>query len=278
MTEHATIAEDRRTADAFADSWNNLPDGSVYTRDQFADWLAPIGRDSVRNATVLELGCGNGSLMLHMASWRPKLLVGVDLGGSVTAARRNLARSGFADWRIDQADLTSYTSGGYDLVYCIGVLHHLQHPKKGLDAVIANLRPGGRFHCWVYAREGTAVIRWLVDPLRRMCSRLPWWLTKYAVATPLVLPYYVYSQLITALPKHRLCAMLPLYAYSLWIARREFAFYRHVAFDQLVTPQTVYIDRGTIVRWLESYDCLDRTSLYITMRNGNSWKFGGRRQ
>lgn len=30
---------DQRTADAFATSWNNLPAGSVYTREQYADWL-----------------------------------------------------------------------------------------------------------------------------------------------------------------------------------------------------------------------------------------------
>ena len=68
--------------------------------------------------------------------------------------------------------------------------------------------------------------------------------------------------------------MLPLYEYSLWIAKREFAFFRHVAFDQLVTPQTRYIDRPTIEGWLKSNPRI-ADGAYIVMRNGNSWKFGG---
>ena len=39
---------------------------------------------------------------------------------------------------------------------------------------------------------------------------------------------------------------LPLGSYSLWIGRRGLGFFRHVAFDQLVTPRTVYIERGEV--------------------------------
>ena len=70
---------------------------------------------------------------------------------------------------------------------------------------------------------------------------------------------------------------LPLYEYSLWIAQREFAFFRHVAFDQLVTPQTAYLDRPTIERWLRANPRIAPDSTYVIMRNGNSWKFGGTR-
>jgi hypothetical protein len=69
---------------------------------------------------------------------------------------------------------------------------------------------------------------------------------------------------------------LPLYEYSLWIAQREFAFFRHVAFDQLVTPRTVYLDRRTLEAWLAENERIAPGSTYVTMRNANSWKFGGR--
>jgi SAM-dependent methyltransferase len=161
-------------------------------------------------------------------------------------------------------------------VYSIGVLHHLQEPQRGFDAVVRNVKTGGRFHCWVYAEEGNAVVIWLVDPIRRLVSRLPWWLTKYCVATPLVVPYFLYAKLLAALPRWRLLQALPLYEYSLWIARREFAFFRHVAFDQLVTPRTVYLNRATIESWLRATPRIEPGSTYVIMRNGNSWKFGGR--
>ena len=115
----------------------------------------------------------------------------------------------------------------------------------------------------------------LVDPLRRIASRLPWWLTKYALATPLVFPYYLYAKLLRALPRRGWLRAAPLYDYSLWIAQREFAFFRHVAFDQLVTPRTVYLPRATLERWLRD-PRISPGSTYLVMRNGNSWKFGGR--
>jgi hypothetical protein len=41
-------------------------------------------------------------------------------------------------------------------VYCIGVLHHLKTPLDGLRAVIDNVKPGNKFHCWVYEEDDSA--------------------------------------------------------------------------------------------------------------------------
>jgi len=269
---------DQKTADAFATSWNNLPPGSVYTEAQVADWFAPLSREDIRGKRVLELGCGNGSLLVHVLRWGPAQLDGVDLGDSVDSARANLAAAGGGNWRVLKDDLTKFTSEGYDVAYSIGVLHHLKEPRVGFDAVVRNTRPGGRFHCWVYAREGNGLIVYVVDPLRLVASRLPWWLTKYGLPTPLVIPYYLYAKALAALPRWRRLASLPLYDYSLWIAQREYAFFRHVAFDQLVTPQTAYLDRATIQSWLAGHPDVEQGAAYVIMRNGNSWKFGGRRK
>jgi SAM-dependent methyltransferase len=269
------MSVDTATAEAFATSWNNLPGGSVYTTSQFEDWFTPLTEEDVESKSVLELGCGNGSLLVHMARWNPAHLVGVDLGSSVSSARKNMEATGFPDYEIVKSDLTTFKSDGFDVVYSIGVLHHLRDPAKGFASVIANTKPGGHFHCWVYAREGNAVIRYFVEPIRKIASRLPWWATKYLIATPLAVPYYFYAKLLSTFRRVPVLQKAPLYAYSLWIAEREFLFFRHVAFDQLVTPQTVYIDRPTIESWLK-HPAIEPESSYIIFRNGNSWKFGGR--
>ena len=271
---------DQRTADAFATSWNNLPPGSVYTRDQYEDWMAPLTQKDVENQDVLELGCGNGSLLVHTADWNPRRLIGVDLGSSVATARANLDRNGTTNAQVIEADLTEFRSEGFDLVYCIGVLHHLQRPQEGLRAVLRNVRRGGRFHCWVYAREGNGIVVALVDPIRKLTARLPWWLTKYAIATPLAVPFYIYAKALRAIVSRSPTALraAPLRAYCLWIASREFGFFRHVAFDQLVTPQTAYIRRGDVDDWLaEAAAEIELDSSYVIFRNRNSWKFGGRK-
>ena len=275
-------AADARLARAFATRWNDVPAGSVYTRAQFEDWLEPITAGDVEGRDVLELGCGNGSLLLHMSAWRPRRLVGVALSDSVVSARDNLKRTRHPNGEVVQHDLVSYRSKRFDLVYCIGILHHLKDPEAGLDAVLANVRPGGRFHCWVYGEEGNAVVRAIVGPIRPIASRLPWWLTKYGLATPLAATYFVYAKTLRALSRRlgawgaRALRRMPLYAYSLWIAEREFAFFRHVAFSQLVTPQTRFVARHELRAWLAVRKRIDPNSVYVIARNGNSWKFGGR--
>lgn len=273
------MPSDSLTAAAFATSWNNLPAGSVYTHEQFEEWLSPLRREDVAGKSVLELGCGNASLLFHMAGWGPAELEGVDLGDSVLSARRNMAAQPNSTWTITQGDLVTYRGHSQrDVVYCVGVLHHLKNPSEGFNSVVANTRPQGRFHCWVYAREGNAVVIAIVEPIRRIASRLPWWLTKHFLATILVAPYFLYAKTLSAVPRWAWLRTLPLYDYSLWIAQRGFAFFRHVAFDQLVTPQTVYIDRAQIEEWLTSHPDIEPGTTYIILRNGNSWKFGGRRR
>jgi len=265
--------DDTKTADAFASSWNNLPKGSVYTFEQFEDWFSPLTEKEFKNKDVLELGCGNASLLVHCTRWNPASITGVDLGDSIISAEANMLETGYKKFKIEKGDLTQFKSEfKKDVVYSIGVLHHLKDPSKGLNSVIENTKSGGHFHCWVYAKEGNAIVRWVVDPIRIVVSKLPWWFTKFFVATPLSFLYFLYAHGTVMLH----LSFMPLYEYNKWICKREFLFFRHVAFDQLVTPQTIYIDKATIQSWLKSYKEVDQQSTYVIFRNGNSWKFGGK--
>jgi len=266
--------DDIETATAFAQSWNRLPQGSAYTRAQFLEWMAPLDPESFRGKEVLELGFGNGSLLYYMARFSPARLCGVELGDTLETARRNVGDVSGTTIELQRGDLARVSLGEFDLVYCIGVLHHLKDPGAGFDSVVRHTRPGGRFHCWVYADEGNVLIRSLVDPLRRVSSRLPWWLTKYGLALPLVVPYFIYAKALRLLSPRGLRQLLPLYDYGLWIAEREFSFFHHVAFDQLVAPTTAYIPRARVDAWL-SDPRVEPGSSYVVFRNGNSWKFGG---
>lgn len=274
------MAGDQVTANAFASSWNNVREGSVYTRDQFLDWIEPLVPADLQGASVLELGYGNGSLLFHAAGCHPRRLVGVELGNTASVARSNLAGAPTQPELIT-GDLCDVDLGGFDVVYCIGVLHHLIDPGAGFRGVLRNTRPGGRFHCWVYGHEGNRIVRLIVEPLRRVASRLPWWVTKYLLAAPLVAPYFLYAKtlklvLATLHGSERLLSKLPLFDYTCWISTREFWFFHHVAFDQLVTPQTRYLKEADVRRLLDD-PLVDSGSVYVVRRNGNSWKFGGRK-
>ncbi|NES73409.1 MAG: class I SAM-dependent methyltransferase, partial [Okeania sp. SIO2D1] len=44
--------------------------------------------------------------------------------------------------------------GQFDLINCVGVLHHLPEPVKGTQALAQKLAPGGIMHIFVYAQLG----------------------------------------------------------------------------------------------------------------------------
>lgn len=266
------MSKDSKTSTAFAQSWNDLPKGSVYTQDQFEDWLDPNKRKDISGKCVLELGCGNGSLLTHMADWEPCYLEGVDLGDSVKSARENMVSTKCKNWKITQADITTYRGNGFDFVYCIGVLHHMDNPEEGFNAVVKATKTGGQFHCWVYGEEGNFVVKSFIDPLRNVVCHLPWWIIKYVIAFTLSLPFFIISKLVRVLDNYIFERIFPMYSYLKWISSYGFRFYHHVVCDQLVTPQTTYINKATIEQWLGEQS-LENT--YIISRNGNSWKFGG---
>jgi SAM-dependent methyltransferase len=273
-----TASADSVTARAFSESWNRQD--TVYNWQQFLDWFEPLQPDELLGKSVIELGFGNGSLLYHVARCGPSRLCGVELGDTHARTRRNLSQVPEGVLDLHQGDLTRVELGRFDVAYCIGVLHHLEDPRAGFEAVLRHTRPGGRFHCWVYAREGNGLIVGVVDPLRRITSRLPWWFTKYLVALPLVVPYFVAAKALRSVVRawpgaRRWLGFLPLFDYSLWIAERPFWFFHHVAFDQLVTPRTAYLSRSEVEQWLQN-PRVEPDSSYLVFRNRNSWKFGGR--
>ena len=270
-----TTAPDATTAAGFANSWNHA--GSVYTREQFLEWMSPVDPGELRGADVIELGFGNGSLLAHMADYGPHRLAGIELGDTIESTRRNLAHVPPEVLDLRRGDLTTIDAGQFDFVYCIGVLHHLAEPRRGFEAVLRATKPGARFHCWVYAREGNGVVRLFVEPLRRVASRLPWPITKFVIALPLALVWFLFTKFAAAtlLRVPAVARALPLGGYLQWIAPEPFRFFHHVAFDQLVARRTAYIPRKMIDEWLADRR-VDPSSTYVRFRNRNSWIFGGR--
>jgi SAM-dependent methyltransferase len=275
-----TGGADRGTAEAFADYFRTLGPESVYTDEQFRDFFAPLNPDDFRGRDVIELGFGHGSFLQHFATRSPAHLRGVELGDGIEEARRRLGGVPASALDLQRGDLTCADLGEHDLAYCIGVLHHLTTPESGFESLLRHTRPGGCFHGWVYSREGNALVVYVVDPLRALTARLPWWATRYGAALAVAALGFVYARGIRALRRlgaGRWLRRLPQSEYCLAIADRDFAFFHHLATDFLVARRTVYIDRARVERWLRHPE-VEPGSTYLVHRNGNSWKFGGRRR
>ena len=115
-------------------------------------------------ATVIDLGCGHGTLLACLASLPVKLeLHGCDLSPKLVES----ARSRVPGARIVEADLENlvFTSASFDAVFATEVLEHLLDVQKGLAEIHRVLKPGGWllvtlpnrdwFHIERYLRERT---------------------------------------------------------------------------------------------------------------------------
>jgi SAM-dependent methyltransferase len=106
---------------------------------------------------VLEAGCGTGHYLVGMALRYPNAsFLGVDLSNqSLAVARRLAQRHGATNIEFLKASIPELAlSIKYDLITCIGVLHHLPDPRAGLRALADHLAPKGHMLLWFYHSLG----------------------------------------------------------------------------------------------------------------------------
>jgi len=125
---------------------------------------APASLEDLDAPRVLVAGCGTGRHALQVARRLERARVeAIDLSrASLAFAIRRARELGEARVTFAQADLLALDRGTYDLVECVGVLHHLEDPAAGWRAVRRLLAPGGLLRAAVYtakARTGIARAR-----------------------------------------------------------------------------------------------------------------------
>ena len=207
---------------------------------QFLDWLHPIGRDFFHGKRVLDAGCGTGRHAFFAAQYGAGEVVGLDLSEAVETARRILTP--FENTEVVQGDLlrpplrTAAQGGGFDLVYSIGVLHHLPDPYEGFRSLLRFVRPGGTIAVWVYGYENNGFVRNAVEPLRRVSTKVPPPLLR-GLAWPLGAAFHGLAKgVYRPLDGTAIGAALPLNEYMASVANFSFRQNYSIVFDQLVAP------------------------------------------
>jgi SAM-dependent methyltransferase len=112
-----------------------------------ADALAGLDR----GIRVLDIGCGRGRALLHLAERYPASgFVGYELSdAAVDEARDEAARRGLGNVRFEQRDLTGFHAtaepDAFDLVTAFDAIHDQAAPHQVLAGIHRTLKPGGCF-------------------------------------------------------------------------------------------------------------------------------------
>jgi SAM-dependent methyltransferase len=261
MSEQARAPE-------WSDQWTRFHDDERFL---FDDWIAPATLADFVGRDVLEGGCGGGQHTAFVAA----------VARSVTAVDRNTAElaearhPGLENVKWVDADLATMDLGRtFDVVFSIGVLHHTDDPDRSFENLFRHLRPGGRMIVWVYSAEGNALVRWLVEPARRLFLRhLPRGVLEF-LSRLLTASLYPWVHTVYRIPW---LSFLPYYDY--FRNFRRLSFERNVlnVFDKLNAPQTRFVTADRAARWM-SDDRFLSGSVSIRHYRGVSYSLGGIRR
>lgn len=141
------------------------------------NWLAAYSfctgqKPQKQDIRILDAGCGTGVGTEYLVHLNPTAqVVGIDLSaGALGVAQERTRRSGAN--RVEFHHLSLYDAdqlpGEFDLINCVGVLHHLPDPIRGIKSLAAKLAPGGLMHIFVYAELG----RWEIQLMQQAIALL----------------------------------------------------------------------------------------------------------
>ena len=246
---------------------------SLYQDDErflFEDWIRPATLNDLRGKDVLECGCGGGQHTLFMAEIA-KSVTAVDLN-TVDIARKRVAH--LDNVTFVEADLARMClERQFDVVVCIGVIHHTDDPTATFQNLFRHCRPGGLVIIWTYSAEGNELVSWVVEPVRKLILRR---LPRTALRTV--------SRLITALlypvvhSVYRLpvARVLPYYDYFANFRRLSFERNDLNVFDKLNAPQTRFTTRAKCDEWFNA-GRFEPDTIHVTPYVGVSYSLVGTR-
>jgi SAM-dependent methyltransferase len=141
------------------------------------NWLAAYNfctgqKPARQDIRILDAGCGTGVGTEYLVHLNPtSQVVGIDLSaGALAVARERCQRSGAN--RVEFHHLSLYDAdrlpGEFDLINCVGVLHHLPDPIRGIQSLAPKLAPGGLMHIFVYGELG----RWEIKLMQQAIGLL----------------------------------------------------------------------------------------------------------
>jgi SAM-dependent methyltransferase len=132
------------------------------------NWLAAYNfctgrKPQKQDIRILDAGCGTGVGTEYLVHLNPQAtVVGIDLSeGALNVAKERCQRSGANRAQFHHLSLFDVEEipGEFDLINCVGVLHHTSEPIRGIQALAKKLAPGGLMHIFVYAELGRWEIR-----------------------------------------------------------------------------------------------------------------------
>jgi len=250
--------------DRFGYEWKKystiLPDYEV----QFQNWISPLKPEDLKNREILDAGCGMGRNSYFALKYGAKYVMGIDNDErSVSVAKENLTEFENATINLKSIYDLNYMKE-FDIVFSIGVIHHLKYPERAINKLVKSLRPGGIILIWVYSYEGNEWIDSFISPIRKVItSKIPISLLHY-ITYMFSIPLFIFLKLFNS---NNL--------YYKQITKFTFGHLHSIIFDQLLPEIANYWTKEEAYCLLKHIDLKD-ASIHRPS-NGMGWTVIGKK-
>jgi SAM-dependent methyltransferase len=101
-------------------------------------------KTKVQFKDVLDYGCGTGNFAEQVSGFKPKKLVAIDISEEAIKKAKSGIKSeeNKIDYRVENCENSNLSSDTFDIIYGLGILHHL-NLNKSLKELSRMLKKGG---------------------------------------------------------------------------------------------------------------------------------------
>lgn len=127
--------------------------GRVRDRE-WKDFCTFVGMtpEQLRGRSLLDVGCGLGSLAGAAAEAGMDPVIGVEMSSAVDLAARREQRTS-ATFIQASGNRLPFSDGSFEVVYSMGVVHHNPDPRLISQELARVVAPGGTLFIWAYSKR-----------------------------------------------------------------------------------------------------------------------------
>lgn len=113
-------------------------------------WRRMVNIPDLNNKTVLDVGCGHGSMCVYMASKGAKKVIGLDINNDLIQFATENVKKNYPQLE-DQIEflnisLEEYGDNNFDYIISKSSLEHIINLKQVMEEIKKHLKVGGRFY------------------------------------------------------------------------------------------------------------------------------------
>jgi 2-polyprenyl-3-methyl-5-hydroxy-6-metoxy-1,4-benzoquinol methylase len=233
MSSDAALAAG--SPERFGYEWHTYAEMRPEYQEQFRRWTVHLQPESWRGKFFLDVGCGMGRNSYWPMSFGAAGGVAIDVDPrSLAAARQTLSSFPAVEVRNLSVYDVDYVDQ-FDVVFSIGVVHHLKLPDQALASMVKAAKPLGKVLIWVYGRENNRLVAHLLSPMRKLIfSRLPIGVTHHLSLYPSLILWLALRLGLDTTEYFRLLRQV------------SFRHLRSIVFDQMLPKIANYWSRETV--------------------------------